>query len=88
MSIVRIRRANFSDDDTSAGAIVARIENHLKSNNLTAALDEVQNLPETSIKYIADWVSKLEARVAVEQAIANIEQELKASLSASAGKKG
>ncbi|MEN2494359.1 MAG: hypothetical protein TECD_00254 [Hyphomicrobiaceae bacterium hypho_1] len=87
-SIVRLRRTNLPEDDNSVEAIVSRIEKLLNVNDLIAALNEVEKFPETSLEYISDWISKAKARVAVDQAIANIEQQLKSSLSSKVSNRG
>ncbi|MBT9289570.1 hypothetical protein [Prosthecodimorpha staleyi] len=51
-------------------ARVARLEDRLKARDLAGALAEWRALPETGRKVSADWAAGLEARVAVDKALA------------------
>ena len=80
-SIVQVRR---TDDAVAKAdgpeAAVARIEQHLKQGNLTKALAEAKKLPESGQQAAKAWISELEARASVDGAIAEVEDQLKASL--------
>ncbi len=82
-SIIRVRRTgNVSGDSTEA--VVARVEGRLKDGDLVAALAEAQGLSGKAKDAAAPWLEKLQARVAVDQAMADVESVLKRSLSAPA----
>jgi hypothetical protein len=82
-SIVRIRKVGHDPSDTSAEAIVGRIETALKAGQLGTVLDEAKKLPQRASAPIQDWLDKVAARFAVDRALAGIEAQLKASLSGS-----
>lgn len=83
-SIVRIRKIEVEDADQSAEATVARIEKALKENRLADVLSEVEKLPPAAVAKIAPWREKVAARHSVDEAIATVENELKAALAAPA----
>jgi hypothetical protein len=80
-SIVRWRKASYDADDTSAEAILARVESALRGGRLGEALAQGRRLPPKAAHAAEGWLRKLEARTAADRAIANIEAALKASLS-------
>ncbi len=79
-SIVRWRKASYDADDTSAEAILARMEGALKDGHLGEALAQGRRLPPKAARAAEDWLRKLEARTAADRVIADIEAGLKASL--------
>jgi len=79
-SIVRVRRTNFESTDTSVEAVVARIEQRVKQGNLTGALDQSKQLSDKARKPAHDWLERLAARANVDRVIAELEDQLKASL--------
>ena len=80
-SIVQVRRTDDAvAKDDGPEAAVARIEQHLKQGSLTKALAEVKKLPESAQQAAKAWISELEARASVDGAIAEVEDQLKASL--------
>lgn len=83
-SIVRVRKTEHAAGDRSAEAVTARMEAALKDGRLAAVLDEAKALSEKSLAAAGDWLGRVEARSAVDRAIAAIEAELKTSLSAAA----
>lgn len=80
-SIVRVRRIEHSPDDSSVEAIVARMEQALAEGKFTAVLEQAQHLPPEALQPAEAWLAKVEARAAVDRAIASVEDQLKASLS-------
>jgi hypothetical protein len=80
-SIVRIRKAGHSTDDTSIEAIVGRMEVALKEGRLDEVLAQGKKLPPKAALAAEDWLNKVEARHAVDRALADVDAALKASLS-------
>jgi hypothetical protein len=80
--IVRVRKAGHAADDMSTEAIVGRIEAALKEGRLVEVLANAKALPPKAALAGEDWVKKVQARQAVEQALADVEAALKASLGA------
>lgn len=83
-SIVRVRKTDATEGDDSVEATVARIEKHLNAGNLADVLDEVRKLPPETAGKLAQWTEKVAARQSVDQALATVENELKAALIAPA----
>jgi len=81
-SIVRVRKAGHSADDTSLEAVVGRMETAVKEGRLAEALANAKKLPPKAALAGEDWVRKAEARHAVDRALADIEASLKAALGA------
>ena len=82
-SIVRVRKVGHDPNDTSAEAVVGRIEAALKAGQLGVVLAEAKTLPQRASAPIQGWLDKVAARNAVDRALAAIEAQLKASLSGS-----
>lgn len=89
-SVVRVRKTEQTADETGVEATVSRMERALKGNRLGDVLAEAAKLSAQAKAPARAWLEKVEARAAVDKAIATVEQELKASLGAAsqAGKKG
>jgi hypothetical protein len=90
-SIVQVRRTDIPAKEKTAEAAVARIDKHLKQGDMSGALSLAQKLPDNVRQPAQEWLSKLAARAGVDQAIAKIENQLKASLgtgAAATDKKG
>lgn len=83
-AIVRVRRVEHSPDDTSVEAIVGRMEQALAEGKFTDVLDQARLLPPKSLEPAEAWLAKVEARAAVDRALASVEDQLKASLSGQA----
>lgn len=83
-SVVRVRKVDLSPDDKSAEAVVARMEMALKDGRLGDALAQSKDIPPKAIGRASEWLSKAEARQAVDRAIAALEGQLKTSLSGAA----
>ena len=79
-SIVRVRKAGYAADDTSLEAVIGRMETALKDGRLADVLANAKKLPPKAALAGEDWIKKVEARQAVEQAMAEVEAQLKASL--------
>ena len=73
-------RPGHAADDTSAEAVIGRMEAALKDGRLAEVLANAKTLPPKAALAGEDWVKKVEARQAVEQALADVEAALKASL--------
>ena len=88
-SVVRVRKVVHAQDDKSTEAIVARMEEGLKEGRLGDVLDQSKKLNEKPLAVAAPWLKKIEARYAIETAVADLEQSLKTALAGSAdAKKG
>ncbi|OYW54000.1 MAG: hypothetical protein B7Y80_00785 [Hyphomicrobium sp. 32-62-53] len=83
-SVVRIRKIDADEGDTGVEATIARIEQALADNRLAEVLAEARKLPPEASAKIAPWIEKIAARHSVDEAIANVENELKAALAAPA----
>lgn len=80
-SVVRVRKISHEAGDTSTEAIVARIESALNDGRLGDVIGQAKTLPQRAQIPIEDWLIKVTARQSVDQAIAQIDDRLKASLS-------
>jgi hypothetical protein len=83
-SVVRVRKINHDAEDTSAEAVVARIETALNDGRLGDVITLAKTLPQRAQAPLDDWLIKVTARNSVDQAIAKVEDRLKASLSGAA----
>lgn len=83
-SVVRVRKIDAAEGDTSVEARVARIDKALAENRLADVLAEAGHLPPEAAARIADWRSKVAARHSVDAAIAAVENELKTALAPAA----
>lgn len=81
-AIVRVRKAEYALDDTSAEAVVTRMEAALKDARLADVLAEAKKLTDKARTPAFDWLKKVEARQSVDAALASIEVALKSSLGA------
>lgn len=79
-SVVRVRKQGHAADDNSVEAIVGRMEAALKESRLGDVLAQAKKLPPKAALAGEEWLKKVEARQAVDAAIADIEQTLKTSL--------
>jgi hypothetical protein len=87
-SVVRVRKISHEADDRSVEAVVARMEAALGEDRLDDVLDEAKTLPQPAQDAARDFLAKVEARNAVDRALATVEQQLKASLVAPTGPAG
>lgn len=79
-SAVRVRKVSHEAGDKSAEAVMARMEAALKNGQLADLLALARDLPSKSAAPVDDWLANVEARHAVDTAIASVETGLKASL--------
>lgn len=80
-SIVRVRRTDHGPDDTSVDAIVSRMEKALALGKFSEVIEQAKQLPPKAAEPAEAWLAKVEARAAVDRALASVEEQLKASLS-------
>lgn len=78
-SIVRVRKVDHPLDDKSTEAIVGRMQLAIDDGRFADALHEAQTLPAKAATATKPYVDRIAARVSVDQAIAKIEDQLKAS---------
>lgn len=81
-SVVRVRRIDAAEEDTGLEATIARTEKALNDNRLPDVLAEIKKLPPESASKLAQWQTDVAARNSVDEAIATLENELKAALTA------
>jgi hypothetical protein len=81
-SIVRVRKTGQPSDDMSAEAVVGRMDAALKDGRLGEVVAQGAKLPPKAALAVEDWLRKVQARYAVDQAVAEIETALKATLAA------
>jgi len=81
-SVVRVRRTEHSPDDKSVEAVVSRMEAALSEDRLGDVLQQAKTLPAPAQEAAQDFLAKVEARDAVDRALASVETQLKASLAA------
>jgi hypothetical protein len=79
-SVVRVRKVSHSDEDQSAEAVVARIGAALKEGRLGEVIEQAKAIPPQAAGPADEWLQAVKARYGVDQAIAGVEGELKASL--------
>jgi len=81
-SVVRVRRTSAPPEDKSAEGIIARMETALRENRVADVLAEAKGLEARVAAPAQDWLKKVEARHAVDGALAAIDNALKAALGA------
>lgn len=82
-TIVRVRKLTPDPEDTSVEATVARIETALRESRLGDVVAAAKTLPAKTITPATrSWLERVEARQAIETAMATIDQQLKSSLGA------
>jgi len=81
-SVVRVRKTSHSADDKSIEAVVARMETALNEDRLGDVMQESKSLPAPAVDAAQDFLAKVQARDAVDRALASVETQLKASLAA------
>jgi len=79
-SVVRVRKISHDSDDKSVEAIVARMETALNEDRLNDVIEQAKTLPPAGQNAARDFLAKVEARNAVDRALASVETQLKASL--------
>lgn len=79
-SFVQVRRVGHDPKDKSSEAIVGRMEAALKAGQLAAVVREANTLPQPAKAVLEDWLGRVAARSTVDEAISQIEMNLKSSL--------
>ena len=79
-SFVRVRRKGDVPGN-STRAILARVENRLEAGNLSAASTEVEQLQGKAAEAIAPWRDELNAKIAADKELAEVESKLLTALS-------
>ena len=77
-----MRKTNHRPDDKSIEAVVSRMEIALNEDRLGDVLQEAKSLPAPAQDAAQDFLAKVQARDAVDRALASVETQLKASLAA------
>ena len=85
-SVVRVRKVSHTSDDKSAEAIVGRMDQALKDNRLGDVIEQSKLLPAKAAQPAQAWLAKVDARAAVDRALATIESQLKSSLTGTSSK--
>ncbi len=80
-SIVKVRKVQHEADDTSAEAVIGRMEDALTTGQLDEVLIIAKDIPAGASNAARGWLAKVEARHAVDRAIALVEAQMKSSLS-------
>jgi hypothetical protein len=81
-SVVRVRKTAHNAEDKSVEATVARMEDALKEDRFSDVLTQAKALPAPAREAAQDFIAKVEAREAVDRALASVETQLKSSLAA------
>jgi hypothetical protein len=79
-SVVHVRKISHESDDKSIEAVVARMETALNEDRLADVINQAKTLPPAARDAASDFLARVEARKAVDQALASVETQLKASL--------
>jgi len=79
-SVIRVRKVSHAAADTSTEAIVGRMEPALKEGRLDEVLTHAKSIPQKASVPAQAWLGKVEARAAIDRAIATIEAQLRDSL--------
>jgi len=80
-SVVRVRKVNHESDDNSVEAVIARMEENLKTGKLSAVIEESNALPEANRAPAQSWLDQVAARTTVDSVMQNLQSNLKSSLS-------
>ncbi len=80
-SVVRVRKVNHESDDNSVEAVIARMEENLKTGKLSAINDEANALPDANRVPAQSWLDQVAARTTVDSVMQNLQTDLKSSLS-------
>lgn len=81
-SVVRVRRTDHPADDKSVEAVVGRMETALNEDRLGDVIEQAKSLPAPAQEAAQEFLAKVQARDAVDRALASVETQLKASLAA------
>jgi hypothetical protein len=80
-NVVRVRKVDGGADDKGVEAVVARIEAALKAGRLGDIAGEAKALSPRALAMVEPWLAKVDVRGGVDRTVAEIETQLKASLS-------
>ncbi|MBA2126338.1 hypothetical protein DLM45_08890 [Hyphomicrobium methylovorum] len=83
-SVVRVRRIDHNPDDKSTEATVGRMQVALNEGRLQDVLEAAKDLPPSAADAAAPFLEKVAARVSIDDAIAQLESRLKASVAETA----
>lgn len=81
-SVVRVRKTSHAADDKSIEAVVGRMETALNEDRLADVLAQAKALPQPAQDAAQEFLAKVQAREAVDRALASVETQLKSSLAA------
>jgi hypothetical protein len=81
-SVVRVRKTNHAADDKSIEAVVGRMETALSEDRLADVLAQAKTLPQPAQDAAQEFLAQVQAREAVDRALASVETQLKSSLAA------
>jgi hypothetical protein len=81
-SVVRVRKTNHAADDQSIEAVVGRMETALSEDRLADVLAQAKTLPQPAQDAAQEFLAQVQAREAVDRALASVETQLKSSLAA------
>lgn len=87
-SVVRVRKTEAASDDGSAEAIVARMDAALKAGQPAKVAEEAKKLSSQALAVAKPWLERVEARGAIDKALAAIDAELKSALAQTGNAKG
>lgn len=79
-SIVRVRKIDHAADDVSVDAILSRMKRAIEAGRLDGVVAEAERLPPAARDAARDWLDRVKARHTVDDAIANLENQLRAAL--------
>ncbi len=79
-SVVRVRKVDYAADDASVEAVTDRMAKALETGRLDSVIAEAGRLPPRARAAARGWLDKVEARHAIDGAIATIENQLRVSL--------
>lgn len=82
-SVVRVRRIDLKADDKSTEAVVGRMQVALNDGRLEDVLEAAKELSPKAQDAIQPFLEKVEARVSVDTALANLDSQLKSSIAGS-----
>ncbi len=79
-SVVRVRRIDLKADDKSTEAVVGRMQVALTDGRLADVLEASKDLSPKAQDAVQPFLDKVEARVSVDTALANLDSQLKSSI--------
>lgn len=83
-SVIRVRKVSHSAEDDSVEAVVARMDKALDEGRISDFMALKPKLPPNALTPATAFLQKVEARYAVDKALADIETQLKSSLGSAA----